>query len=52
MGFENTCYWLEFYTLGSGCMFFGRKFHPSSVMGFIFIFINTILVVFVKKKNL
>ena len=31
-------------------MLFGRKSRPSSVMCFIIIFINTILVVFAKKK--
>ena len=33
-------------------MFFGRKSRPSSVMCFIFIFINSILVVFAEKKIL
>ena len=50
MGLGNTC-WLEFYTLGLGCMFFGRKSHPSPVICFIFIFINTILVVSAQKKK-
>ena len=33
-------------------MFFGRKSHPSSVICFIFIFINTILVVSAQKKKI
>ena len=32
-------------------MFFGRKYLPSSVICFIFIFINTILIVFAQKKK-
>ena len=32
-------------------MFFGRKSRPSSLLCFIFIFINTILVVFAQKKK-
>ena len=32
-------------------MSFGRKSRPSSVMCFIFIFVNTILVVFAQKKK-
>ena len=32
-------------------MFFGRKSLPSSVICFIFIFINTILIVFAQKKK-
>ena len=32
-------------------MFFERKSRPSSVICFIFMFINTILVVFAKKKS-